>query len=146
MHYAISDATTDADLKQFYIEELQRLIGTDENDLATSLLIFTQGLEDFGDYLDLLDWFQQLLEHADLTDHLQLASFHPKYQFDGVDADDLGHFTNRAPYPIIHLLRQNQVTKALSHVSDPEQIYMDNIQTLNDLGREKVETLCPWGK
>ncbi len=146
MHYAICDATTDAQLKQFYVDELQRLLEADENDVATSLLMFTQGLDGFDDYLALLDWFQQLLEQADLTAHVQLASFHPQYQFEGVDANDLSHFTNRSPYPIIHLLRQDQVTQALAHVSDPEKIYIDNIKTLEKLGRQQIEALCPWGK
>ena len=146
VYYAICDATTDAQLKQFYLNELQRLLGANENDVATSLLMFTQGLEEFDDYLALLDWFQQLLEKAELTKHVQLASFHPQYQFEGVAANDLSHFTNRAPYPTIHLLRQAQMTKALAHVADPEQIFADNIETLNKLGRQKVELLCPWGK
>jgi len=86
------------------------------------------------------------LEQADLTDQIQLASFHPQYQFEGVDADDLSHFTNRAPYPTIHLIRQAQMTKALAQVVDPEKIYTDNIETLNKLGRQQVELLCTWGK
>ena len=146
VYYAVCDATTDAQLKQFYINELQRLLGANSNDIATSLLMFTQGLEDFADYLDVLDWFQQLLEEAELTEHLQLASFHPQYQFDGMAADDLSHFTNRSPYPTIHLLRQDQMTEVLTHVLDPEKIYKDNIETLNKLGRPQVEELCPWGK
>ena len=144
--YAICDANTDAQLKQFFVHELQRLLGADENDIATSLLMFPQGLTVFDDCLDLLDWFQQLLEQAKLTEHVQLASFHPQYQFEGVAADDLSHFTNRSPYPTIHLLRQAQMTKALAHVVDPKQIYEDNIKTLNKLGRQQVESLCPWGK
>ncbi|MDB9906072.1 DUF1415 domain-containing protein [Oceanospirillaceae bacterium] len=144
--YSICDANTDAQLKQFFVHELQRLLGADENDIATSLLMFPQGLTVFDDYLDLLDWFQQLLEQAKLTEHVQLASFHPQYQFEGVAADDLSHFTNRSPYPTIHLLRQAQMTKALAHVVDPKQIYEDNIKTLNKLGRQQVESLCPWGK
>ena len=146
VYYAICDATTDAQLKQFYVNELQRLLGANENDVATSLLMFTRGLEEFDDYLALLDWFQQLLEKAELTEHVQLASFHPQYQFEGVAANDLSHFTNRSPYPTIHLLRQDQMTKALAHVLDPEKIYIDNIKTLNKLGRQQVEALCPWGK
>jgi hypothetical protein len=146
VHYAVCDATTDAELKQFYVTELQRLLEANENDVATSLLMFTQGLEEFGDYLDVLDWFQQLLEESDLTEHVQLASFHPQYLFDGVAADDLSHFTNRSPYPTIHLLRQAQMTKALAHVLNPDQIYLDNKKTMNKLGRKQVEALCPWGK
>jgi hypothetical protein len=128
------------------VTELQRLLVTNENDIATSLLMFTQGLEEFDDYLDLLDWFQQLLEQAELTEDVQLASFHPQYQFDGVAPDDLSHFTNRSPYPTIHLLRQDQMTKTLAYVSNPEKIYLDNIETLKKLGRRQVEALCPWGK
>jgi hypothetical protein len=146
VYYAVCDDTNDARLKQFYVTELQRLLEADKNDLATSLLMFTKGLEQFDEYLDLLDWFQELLENANLSDHIQLASFHPRYQFDGVASNDLSHFTNRSPYPTIHLLRQNQVSNALAHVSDPKKIYLDNIATLNDLGRQKVEALCPWGK
>ena len=144
--YAVCDATSDAEVRDFYLNELQRLLGTNENDIATSLLMFTNGLEEFEDYLDVLDWFQQLLEQAELADHVQLASFHPQYQFEGVAADDLSHFTNRSPYPTIHLLRQDQMTKVLAHVAEPEKIYEDNIRTLEKLGRERVENLCPWVK
>ena len=146
MHYAICDATSDADLKKFYVKELERLLEADENDIATSLLMFSQGLGIFDDYLDLLNWFEQLLEQADLLEHVQLASFHPRYQFEGVPADDLSQFTNRAPYPTIHLLRQAQLSRALAHVAEPEKIYIENIKTLNKLGRDQLEALCPWGK
>ena len=61
VHYAICDATSDADLKKFYVNELKRLLEADENDIATSLLMFSQGLGIFDDYLDLLNWFEQLL-------------------------------------------------------------------------------------
>lgn len=145
VHYAVCDATSDADLKQFYVNELQRLLESDADDIATSLLMFTQALAKFDDFLDVLDWFQQLLEDAELAEHVQLASFHPHYQFEGVEADDLSHFTNRAPYPTIHLLRQDEMEKILAHVSNPERIYLDNIETLEKLGRQKVEALCPWG-
>lgn len=146
VYYAVCDATSDAELQQFYLHELERLLGASENDIATSLLMFPQGLDEFDVYLDVLDWFEQLLEQAELAEHVQLASFHPQYQFEGVAPDDLSHFTNRAPYPIIHLLRQDQMTKVLAQVSDPEKIYLDNIKTLKDLGRQRVEELCPWGK
>lgn len=146
VRYAVCDDTRDPQLKQFFVTELHRLLGAAEDDIATSLLMFTQGLDGFDDYLTLLEWFQQLLEDAELTDHVQLASFHPQYQFEGVAADDLSHFTNRAPYPTIHLLRQDQMARVLAHVSNPEKIYLDNIKTLETLGRRQVEALCPWGK
>ncbi len=146
VRYAVATGTSDAQLKGFYVAELELLLTADETDIATSLLMFPQGLQAFDDYLDLLDWFQELLEQSDLTDHVQLASFHPRYQFDEVAEHDLSHFTNRAPYPTIHLLRQAQMTQALAHVTNPQQIFVDNIATLERLGRNHVEALCPWGK
>jgi hypothetical protein len=146
VRYAVASGTTDAQLKDFYVAELELLLNADETDIATSLLMFSQGLQVFDDYLDLLDWFQELLEQSGLSDHVQLASFHPRYQFDEVAEQDLSHFTNRAPYPTIHLIRQTQMTQALAHVQNPEQIFVDNIATLERLGRDHVEALCPWGK
>ena len=146
VRFAVADGTSDAQLKHFYVTELDRLLSCNEHQIATSLLMFPTGLEQFDDYLDLLDWFQQLLEQGELTQYVQLASFHPQYQFDGLGKDDLSHFTNRAPYPTIHLIRQAQMTKALANVENPEQIYADNIATLEQLGRAQVESLCPWGK
>ena len=99
----------------------------------------------FDDYLDLLDWFKKLLEQADLIEHMQLASFHPRYQFEGVLADDLSQFTNRACHPIIHILRQPYLSRALTHFAEPKEIYAENIKTSNKLGRQKVEALCPGG-
>ena len=137
--YAICDATTDTQLKQFYVNELQRLIEAEENDVATSLLIFTQGLEVFDDYLDLLDWFQQLLEQAELTEHVQLASFHPQYQFEGVAADDLSHFTNRSPYPMIHFLREDMMERLLQEFPNPQKIPQRNIETLQAITTEELQ-------
>ncbi|MBT3436520.1 MAG: DUF1415 domain-containing protein [Oceanospirillaceae bacterium] len=146
VRYAVATGTTDAQWKAFYVTELETLLNADETDIATSLLMFPKGLHAFDDYLDLLDWLQELLEQSDLSDHVQLASFHPRYQFDQVAEGDLSHFTNRAPYPTIHLLRQAQMSQALAHVQNPEQIFVDNIATLERLGRDHVEALCPWGK
>lgn len=146
IHYAVSPGVGDAHWKTFYVRQLRLLLDSEETDIATSLLMFPEGLENFDDYLDVLDWFEELLEQGDLTQHVQLASFHPHYQFDEVAADDLSHFTNRAPYPTIHLIRHAQMTKVLEQVADPEQIYLDNIDSLEKLGRDKVEAMCPWGK
>jgi hypothetical protein len=146
VHYAVCNDTTDAQLKQFYVSQLQLLLEARDTQIATSLLMFPNGLDDFDDYLDLLDWFQQLLDQANLAEHLQLASFHPRYQFEGAAKNELSNYTNRAPYPTVHLLRQAHMTKALQQVGDPQKIYEDNIQVLTALGREKVESLCPWSQ
>lgn len=146
VHYAVATGTNDAHLKASYVKQLKYLLDNEPEVVATSLLMFPEGLENFDDYLDVLAWFEDLLAQANLEDHVQLASFHPRYQFDEVAADDLSHFTNRAPYPTIHLIRQAEMSKVLKHVANPEQIYQDNIDCLESLGREKVEAMCPWGK
>ena len=146
VHFAVCPGSNDAHLKAFFVKQLSYLLDHEPDQVATSLLMFPQGLEDFEDYLDVLAWFEELLAQADLEDHVQLASFHPRYQVDEVPADDLSHFTNRAPYPTIHLIRQAEMSQVLKHVENPEQIYQDNIDCLERLGREKVEAMCPWGK
>ena len=146
VHYAVATGTDDGHLKQFFVTQLQYLLAKDEQQVATSLLMFPQGLHDFDEFLDVLAWFEDLLEQVELDQHIQLASFHPHYQFHGVPAGDLSHFTNRAPYPTIHLIRQAQMSKVLERIEDPQQIYMDNIACLEELGRDRVEAMCPWGK
>ena len=86
-------------------------------------------------------FFRALLEEMGLSGVIQLASFHPLYQFAGEPPDSLGHFTNRAPYPLIHFLREDMVTQALETYPNPERIPERNIDTLTCMGRGEVERL-----
>ena len=82
--------------------------------------------------------------HVFQTNDFQIASFHPDYQFAGTQLGDVENFTNRAPYPILHLLREESLTEALASVHDPDQIYLRNIKTMEELGIEGVKAI--WKK
>jgi hypothetical protein len=118
--------------------ELDSLINSDEQVVATSLLIFSRGLPDFDHYLMLLDHAQQLLQQAGLEGHIQIASFHPHYCFAGVAEDDLGNYTNRSPLPMFHFIRESQLQQAVARHPQPEKIPENNIKALHTLGRESV--------
>lgn len=107
-------------------------------DIETSLLIFPKGLADFDDYLDFLELANQLMEKMDYEGVFQLASFHPDYQFEGTDYDDASNFSNRSPYPVLHLLRESSLEKALAAFPDPENIPKRNINKLRELGYDKM--------
>jgi hypothetical protein len=100
----------------------------------TSLIALTNGLPDFYDYLDCLEMAQQLLSDLGYEGEFQLASFHPAYLFDSEPADSTSHYTNRAPFPIFHLIREASITKALAFTEDPEAIPLRNIEHANKLG------------
>ena len=123
------------------ITEFDLLSQSSESDIATSVLVFPKGLEDFDDYLGFLDDAQTLLEEMGLGGEIQIASFHPDYRFEGEPVDAVSHFTNRAPYPLIHLLRETLVTNALDAYPNPERIPERNIQTLERLGLAGIESL-----
>ena len=123
------------------ITEFDLLSQSSESDIATSVLVFPKGLEDFDDYLGFLDDAQTLLEELGLGGEIQIASFHPDYRFEGEPVDAVSHFTNRAPYPLIHLLRETLVTNALDAYPNPERIPERNIQTLERLGLAGIEHL-----
>ena len=123
------------------IRELDLLSQSEESDIATSVLVFPEGLEDFDGYLRLLDDAQMLLEEMGSVGEFQLASFHPDYLFEGEPRDAVSHFTNRAPYPLIHLLRESMVTTALETYPNAERIPERNIRTLERLGLVGIERL-----
>jgi hypothetical protein len=123
------------------ITELDRLSQSSESDIATSVLVFPEGLEAFDDYLGFLHEAQRVLEEMGLAGEIQLASFHPDYRFEGEPVDAVSHFTNRAPYPLIHLLRETMVSTVLENYPNPERIPERNIQTLERLGLASIERL-----
>lgn len=134
-----STATTFADgLAQFMseIEHLQLNPGT-----GTTLLIFPHCFDDFFDYLDFVDLANQLLEQSGYQGVYQLATFHPQYCFHGVAADDVTNYTNRSPYPMIHILREAMLDGAIAYYGDTETIPKNNIRRLQELGLAKVLSL-----
>jgi len=139
LRIAVCTASDAAALRQAVLQELDLLQRSTEQDIATTLLTFPHALHDFADYLWFLDDAQELLREAGLEGVVQLASFHPQYRFAGEAPDAASHYSNRAPYPLIHLLREDMLTRALADFADPHQIPDRNIETLNAIGAEELE-------
>ncbi|EKT4105033.1 TPA: DUF1415 domain-containing protein [Stenotrophomonas maltophilia] len=130
----LSDATTTEALVEQLAEELVLLRDTPAEQIDTTLIVHPQVLSDFLDYNDFLDNADAAIEALDLQGILQVASFHPDYQFEGVAADDASNYTNRAPFPTLHLLREDSVARAVDVYPDPDVIVERNIQTLDRIG------------
>jgi len=130
----LSDASTPEALLEELAEELLRLRDTPAEEIDTTLIVHPFVLEDFLDYNDFLDNADAALEALDLQGILQVASFHPQYQFAGAAPDDVGNFTNRSPWPTLHLLREDSVERAVAAFPDPDVIVERNLDTLQKLG------------
>lgn len=143
IRYAESEARDDETVLQDFLTELDRLQQTDEKALSTTLVIFPQALDDFYHYLDMLALMERALKKAGLSGVFQLASFHPDYLFGGVPEDDRSHWTNRAPYPTVHIIREGEMSRVLTHYKNPEQIPERNIQLLREMPDEKLAELFP---
>ena len=130
----ISDASTERALLEELGEELALLRDTPADEIDTTLLVHPQVLGDFLDYNDFLGDADALVEAMDLDGVLQVASFHPQYQFAGSEPDDADNLTNRAPYPILHLLREASIDRAVAAYPDPDAIIERNIATVCELG------------
>ena len=136
-----SDATTPEALLAELGEELLALRDAPAQDVDTTLLVHPQVLQDFLDYNDFLDDADGLVEAMDLAGELQVASFHPDYQFADTEPDDAGNLTNRAPYPVLHLLREASIDRAVAAYPQPDAIIARNIATMQDLGLEGFRKL-----
>ena len=131
-----SDATTERALLEQLGEELALLRDTPAEDIDTTLLVHPQVLGDFLDYHDFLGDADALVEAMALDGVLQVASFHPDYRFADSEADDPANLTNRAPHPILHLLREASVDRAVDAYPEPDAIIERNIATVRELGFE----------
>lgn len=136
VHFVLSEATTPEELLEDLGAELLRLRDTPATEIDTTLLIHPGVLGDFLDYNDFLEDADALVEELGLEGVLQVASFHPDYQFAGTGPDDVENFTNRSPYPTLHLLREDSVARAVEAFPDPDAIVDRNVETLRRLGRD----------
>jgi hypothetical protein len=131
----VESAATDAQsLLTDLVHELRVLAAADANTIDTTLLVHPKALNDFLDYNDFLDIADAALDEMGLGGVLQVASFHPDYQFADSEADDMANFSNRSPHPTLHLLREDSVARAVASFPETEQIYERNIDTLRRLG------------
>ena len=137
----ISDATTERALLEELGEELARLRDTPSDQVDTTLLVHPQVLQDFLDYNDFLDKADAMVEVLDLDGELQVASFHPDYQFAGTQPGDGENLTNRAPFPTLHLLREDSIERAVEVYPEPDAIIERNIATMRELGAEGFRKL-----
>lgn len=134
IRYVLSEATTADTLLAELATELLWLHEADPDVVDTTLLIHPRVLTDFYDYNDFLDQADAAIDALGLEGELQVASFHPDYQFAGSDFEDVANCTNRSPYPMLHLLREASIDRAVEAFPDPEAIVERNIATLEHLG------------
>jgi hypothetical protein len=125
-------------------EEASRLVHQPVQQPATTLIAVPH-LADFGDFLDSTTAAEMLLEDAGFAGRIQVATFHPRYQFDGLETDDPANHTNRSPVAILHLLRESDVTRAVRAHPDPGAIPQRNIHHLRTLGAQAAQQLS-WGE
>jgi hypothetical protein len=130
----VSQARHVDDLLEELDRELDLLVATPAEQVDTTLLIHPTLFPDFLDFNDFLEIAEGVVGEHELEGVVQLASFHPAFQFEGTEPEDLGNYTNRAPYAIVHLLREDSVERVLEGLADPDAIYQDNIRTLEKLG------------
>ena len=139
LYIATCAAAEESALQHFFLTELDRVQSSTESEIATSLLVFTGALDKFNDYLDFLGLAQELLIEAGLEGVIQLASFHPDYQFAGEPVDAASHFSNRSPWPTIHLIREDMLERVLQGFPDPEGIPDRNVERLEQMGRAELQ-------
>ncbi len=144
IHYQVSAAQSLEACLQDLILEAERL--DRHNDIATTLLIFPHALQDFDDFLSALEIANDLMDAQGYTSTYQLASFHPEYCFADSDAADPANYTNRSPYPMLHLIREQSIADALSHYKQAEQIPDNNVQLARAMGLEKMQSLLAEAK
>lgn len=134
--FRVSKATTMESLLSQLEAVLRELVAADPSSIETTLLIHPHVLQDFFDYNEFLGDADALLARMGLEGVVQIASFHPQYQFAGEDPADMSHFTNRSPYPMLHLLRESSVERAVRSGEDAETIVARNLATVRRLGPE----------
>ena len=136
IRYAVSAAQTPGDLLADLIGELRTLRAADPSEIDTTLLVHPRVLADFLDYNDFLELADAAIAGEGLEGEIQVASFHPQYQFAGTRPDDIGNYSNRSPYPTLHLLREASIARAVAVFPDAGEIFERNIETLRRLGHD----------
>ncbi|WP_040725800.1 DUF1415 domain-containing protein [Thiomicrorhabdus sp. Kp2] len=141
---SVSQSTSDANLLEDLQTELNLLAESKPEHIETTLLIVPNMLGDFYDYNDFLEYVDALIEDNEWQGIFQVATFHPNYQFGGTEPEDDENLTNRAPYPILHLLREASLEKAIEHYPNPELIPEHNIETVCGLSQQQKVALFPY--
>jgi hypothetical protein len=141
VRYVVSHAPHLDGLLEDLDRELGFLAAADPEAVDTTLLIHPTLLPDFLDFNDFMQLAEAAVDEHGLEGVIQIASFHPQFQFEGTGPDDIGNFTNRAPFPTLHLLREASIARAVAAFPEAETIYERNIETLQDMGIEGWKAL-----
>jgi len=139
VRYAINAATQINEALGHFLEELAIL--DQQQEIQTTLLVFSNGFSNFEEYLDMLELANTLMGQGGYGGIYQVASFHPDYCFDGEAQDDPANYTNRSPYPILHILRESSIEDVLKRYPEPEKIPENNIAKARELGSSFLKTL-----
>lgn len=134
IRYVVSNAQSAVDLHHDLIAELNMLHSSDPDEVDTILLIHPWALTDFIEYNDFLGIADETLEKLDMDGEMQIASFHPQYQFADAEPNDISNYTNRSPYPTLHLLREASIDRAVAAFPDASEVFERNIETMQALG------------
>lgn len=140
----VSNATREEELLQDILDQLLELNTKAPLELETTLVVVPDMLHDFTDYNFFIDWVEALIRQQDWEGVFQVATFHPNYYFAGTEPDDAENLTNRAPYPIFHLIREESMEKVLKHYPNPEAIPDTNIQRVSSLSDAERQALFPY--
>jgi hypothetical protein len=135
----VTEETDNAQILQALLDEMELL--ENKSQIDTTLLIINKGVKDFFDYLDLVDLANRLIKQEDFEGIFQLATFHPDYLFADAPADATSHFTNRSPFPMLHIIREESLEKALETFPNPENIPVRNIKHAEKLGKAFFQKL-----
>lgn len=127
-----------------FADELDHLAKTPDEQTDTTMFAIQNELADFEDYLDFLDECHRVNDELGYEGVFQLASFHPDYQFEGLEFDDHANLTNRSPLPIVHIIREESVSRVLKNYPSPERIPEDNIDRVRALNSQQLTQLFPY--
>ncbi len=141
IRFVVSRAVDADGLLETLVSELHFLAEADPEKIDTTLLIHPYVFSDFLDYNDFLDVADAALVELGLEGELQVANFHPQFQFADTDPDDIANYTNRSPFPTLHLLREESVARAVVAFPEASDIFGKNIQTLRELGKSGWDQL-----
>lgn len=140
----VSEALQEEALLEDILLQLIELSSTEPEKLETTLVVVPNMLQDFWDYNFFIDWVEGLIKQQDWEGIFQVATFHPDYCFGGAEPEDDENLTNRSPYPVFHLIREESMEKVLKHYPDPESIPDTNIARVSALSEEERKKLFPY--
>lgn len=140
----VSEASQEEALLEDILMQLIELSNTEPEKLETTLVVVPNMLQDFWDYNFFIDWVEGLIKQQDWEGIFQVATFHPDYCFGGAEPEDDENLTNRSPYPVFHLIREESMEKVLKHYPDPESIPDTNIARVSALSEEERKKLFPY--